>query len=86
MEIFGLNKMNRIMEEGMAMLPVRTAEDQVEGGITLPTSTMLRSQEADRRNKRKRKTKRIGGPGPRMLIPSRRRPQGRRRRERRVNP
>lgn len=85
MEIFGMKKMNLIMGEGMGMLLVRTVEDQVEGGITLPTLTMLRSRAADQRNRRRRKTKRIDGQGQKMLILFRKRSQGRRKNERRVN-
>lgn len=85
MGISGMKKMNLIMGEGMGMPLVRIVEDQVEGGIILPILTMLRSQAADQRNRRKRKIKKIDGRGQKMLILSQKRSQGRRKNERRVN-
>jgi len=77
--------MNHIMGEGMVTLLVRTAEDQAEGGIILPTLKMLRLQaEAGRR--RRRKIRKIGGQELRMLIRSRKRAPGGKRKKRRANP
>lgn len=83
MENFGRSRMNRIMAGGMEMLLVGTVEDQAGDGIIPPILRMPQLQvEAERRRRRKR---RIVGRGLRMLIHSRKRALGERRRKRRAN-